>query len=309
MAATQIRGSTQIINGTVADAQIAAAAAIQISKLAALAANTVVANATGGSATPTAVAMTNAATASAVAIRDANANVQANNFISNAATTATAAGTTTLSNTSAEIQQFTGSTTQTVVLPNATTLAVGQQFFITNRSTGAVTVNMNGGALLQTMAPSSYAIFTLINNGTAAGTWDSAYAAGGGSGTVTTVSVTSANGFSGTVANAGTTPAITMQTSVSGMLKGSANALVAAVAGTDYMAPADFVTRETPTGTINGVNTTFTLANTPISGTEQVFLNGLLQEPGGNDYTISGVTITMATAPATGDRLRVNYMK
>jgi hypothetical protein len=72
---------------------------------------------------------------------------------------------------------------------------------------------------------------------------------------------------------------------------------------------AKFITRETPSGTINGSNTAFTLANTPISGSEQVFLNGLLQEPGaGNDYTISGGTITYLTAPISGDRLRVTYM-
>jgi hypothetical protein len=69
------------------------------------------------------------------------------------------------------------------------------------------------------------------------------------------------------------------------------------------------VKRETPTGSVNGVNTTFTLANTPIAGTEEVFLNGILQEPGaGNDYTISGATITYLSAPLTGDRLRVNYI-
>lgn len=67
-------------------------------------------------------------------------------------------------------------------------------------------------------------------------------------------------------------------------------------------------TRETPTGSVNGSNTTFTLANTPTAGSEEVYLNGLLQEPGaGNDYTISGATITYLTAPATGDVLRVSY--
>jgi hypothetical protein len=56
--------------------------------------------------------------------------------------------------------------------------------------------------------------------------------------------------------------------------------------------------RETPAGSINGANATFTLAATPVVGSEQVFLNGVLQNEGaGNDYTISGATITMASAP------------
>jgi len=63
-------------------------------------------------------------------------------------------------------------------------------------------------------------------------------------------------------------------------------------------------------GTYLGANTTYTLAATPIVGTEEVFLNGILQEPGaGNDYTIATSTITMLSAPLTGDRLRVNYRK
>jgi hypothetical protein len=71
-----------------------------------------------------------------------------------------------------------------------------------------------------------------------------------------------------------------------------------------------FVTRETPTGLVNGTNATFTLANTPVVGTESVFLNGILQEPGaGNDYTISGGTITYLSAPVTGDKIRVSYVK
>jgi hypothetical protein len=77
-----------------------------------------------------------------------------------------------------------------------------------------------------------------------------------------------------------------------------------------YQKQANIVTRETPTGLVNGSNTTYTLAATPIAGSERVFLNGILQEPGaGNDYTISGATITYLTAPVTGDRLRVNYLK
>ena len=59
----------------------------------------------------------------------------------------------------------------------------------------------------------------------------------GASGSVTTVSVASANGFGGTVANASTTPAITLTTSVTGLLKGNGTGVSAAVSGTDY-APA-----------------------------------------------------------------------
>ena len=71
-----------------------------------------------------------------------------------------------------------------------------------------------------------------------------------------------------------------------------------------------FVVRETPTGLVNGANTAYTLANTPIAGSEEVFLNGILQEPGaGNDYTISGTGMTYLTAPVTGDKIRVNYRK
>lgn len=71
-----------------------------------------------------------------------------------------------------------------------------------------------------------------------------------------------------------------------------------------------FVDMETPSGTINGSNTAFTIANTPISGSVHVFLNGLLQKSGGgNDYTISGTTITFVTAPETGSTLLVSYRK
>lgn len=54
---------------------------------------------------------------------------------------------------------------------------------------------------------------------------------------VTSVSVVSANGLAGTVADPTTTPAITLSTTASGVLKGSAGALIAASPGVDF-APA-----------------------------------------------------------------------
>jgi hypothetical protein len=69
------------------------------------------------------------------------------------------------------------------------------------------------------------------------GTWAVPAGGGGGSGTVTSVSVVSANGFAGTVATATTTPAITLTTSITGVLKGNGTAISAATAGSDYVAP------------------------------------------------------------------------
>lgn len=58
-----------------------------------------------------------------------------------------------------------------------------------------------------------------------------------GSGSVTAVSVASANGFTGT-SSGGATPALTLTTSITGVLKGNGTAISAGTAGTDYVAPA-----------------------------------------------------------------------
>lgn len=90
----------------------------------------------------------------------------------------------------------------------------------------------------------------------------------------------------------------------------NAKGIVTAASNVAAMSAANFVTRETPTGAVNGTNVTFTLANAPVVGTEHVYINGLLMEPGaGNDYTISGSTITTLFTLQTGDKIRVSYIK
>lgn len=63
---------------------------------------------------------------------------------------------------------------------------------------------------------------------------------------------------------------------------------------------------EIPSGTINGANVTFTLANTPVAGTVAVYLNGARQKVT-DDYTISGATITFVSAPLSGSNLLADY--
>ena len=114
----------------------------------------------------------------------------------------------------------------------------------------------------------------------AAPTW----AAPATSGTVTSVSVVSANGFAGTVATATSTPAITLTTTITGVLKGNGTAISAAVPNTDYIAPsapvtktADFSLADTENWVINnksGSTCTVTLpAASSWTGRSVVFKN------------------------------------
>lgn len=93
-----------------------------------------------------------------------------------------------------------------------------------------------------------------------------------------------------------------------GTLDSTAVTYVADTSGN--LSSSNFVVEETPSGSINGSNTAFTLANTPTAGTVKLYLNGVRQKSGaGNDYTISTNTITMTTAPVSGDVLIADYMK
>ena len=67
--------------------------------------------------------------------------------------------------------------------------------------------------------------------------------------------------------------------------------------------------KEDESANCNGSQVEFTLSDTPIANTVQVFLNGQLQiEGSGKNFTISGTTITFATAPLTNDTLIVFYV-
>lgn len=66
---------------------------------------------------------------------------------------------------------------------------------------------------------------------------------------------------------------------------------------------------ETPSGTIDGANTTFTLANAPSPAASlHLYLNGVLQLAG-THFTLSGATITFLAGfiPQVGDVLRASY--
>ena len=121
-------------------------------------------------------AATTTPTASVFAGWDVNKNLSANNFLAGYATTATAAGTTTLVVGSAYNQYFTGATTQTVLLPVTSTLVLGQSFRIINNSSGVVTVQSSGANTITAMAANTSLTVTVIStSGTTAASWDAQY--------------------------------------------------------------------------------------------------------------------------------------
>jgi hypothetical protein len=66
--------------------------------------------------------------------------------------------------------------------------------------------------------------------------------------------------------------------------------------------------QEIPTGTIDGSNTVFTLAQTPFAASAvQVYLNGVYRTPT-TDYTISGSTITFVVAPPNASKVEAAYL-
>jgi hypothetical protein len=129
--------------------------------------------------------------------------------------------------------------------------------------TGTAPVVSSGGA---TPAISMAAANTSTNGYLTSTDWNTFN--GKGSGTVTSASVVSANGFAGTVATATTTPAITISTSITGIVKGNGTAISAATAGTDYVAPGGAL--GTPSsGTLT--NCTFPTLNQNTTGSAATF--------------------------------------
>lgn len=137
---------------------------------------------------------------------DSNLNLSANNFLEGYATTPTAASTTTLTVASAYQQFFTGITTQTVVMPVTSTLALGQTWLLVNNSTGAITVQSSGGNIIVTMAANTQTIITcILTSGTTAASWSSDYSFSSGSiASITAVAHQTTVSITGNVATVGT---------------------------------------------------------------------------------------------------------
>jgi hypothetical protein len=109
--------------------------------------------------------------ANRLALRDSNSNIVTANFIAGTTSTATAAGTTTLTIASNQVQIFTGSTTQTVRLPT-TSITAGMEYKIINQSSGSVTVESSGANTVATVLTNTLQLFIAqVSTPTTAAHW------------------------------------------------------------------------------------------------------------------------------------------
>jgi len=97
-------------------------------------------------------------------------------------------------------------------------------------------------------------------------------------------------------------------TAIAGTGLTATNGVLAADAVADNIIESD-IQFEDESATCDGIEVNFTLSNTPVANSLQVFLNGLLQQEGsGKDYYLVGTTVTFTTAPLTNDILLIHYI-
>ena len=123
---------------------------------------------------PTGAGVSNVSTGSTLASRDAAGNTGFNNFFASTANITASATPVSLTYGSSRYQKVTGSTTQVINLPNATTLVQSWEFEINNNTTASnVSVYLNDTTtLLVTVPAGGYGWLINTSNGTTNGTWD-----------------------------------------------------------------------------------------------------------------------------------------
>jgi hypothetical protein len=185
----------------------------------------------------------------------------------------------------------TNSSTVTVTLPPVPTVNVNFKCIVVKQGTGNI-LFADGSGVSHTSAngdtiTKQYNSATVYcrDNSTEYSLWGGlGTASAGGIGGISTVSVASANGLAGS-SSGGSTPTLTLSTTVTGMLKGNGTAISAAVAGTDYVSPT------LPSAQIlvgNGSNVA-----TPVAMT--------------GDVSINNAGVTTVAALATKQNLYSNY--
>ena len=243
--------------------------------------------------------VTTAAAATAWAGWDANKNMSANSFLSAYTTTATAGMTTTLTVASTYAQFFTGSTTQTVVLPVTSTLVLGQAFYIVNNSTGVVTVQSSGGNTVIAMAANTTAlVYCILTSGTTAASWFADYVQSG-----LTLPVSLANGGTNNAITASAGGIVWSDSTKFNVLAGTSTAGLALLSG-NAATPSWSTYPPITKVNVQTITATGAYTYTPTTGTQYAIFE--LQAGGGGTGGASG---SAGNGVYTGAASGGNYLK
>jgi hypothetical protein len=105
-------------------------------------------------------------------------NISANNFFDGFTSVAASGTQIVLTVNSTPSYLITGSGGQTIKLPNATTLPNGTLFnFNNNQSSGTISINNNSNTLVKSVPSGGYLTLVLVDNSSAAGSWDTHFQA------------------------------------------------------------------------------------------------------------------------------------
>lgn len=177
--------------------------------------------------------------------------------------------------------------------PNLTLSAVGS-------TPNANAASLSGQALnLQPFNSTNPGVVTASGGGTtnflrADGTWAPA-----GTGTVTAVSVASANGFAGS-SSGGSTPALTLSTTITGILKGDGTAISAAIAG-------DFPTlNQNTTGSAATLTTPRNINGVAFNGSADITVTSAAGTLTGTTLNSTVVTSSLTSIGAQAAALNMN---
>jgi hypothetical protein len=192
---------------------------------------------------------------------------------------------------------------QTIAYKNVPLSTVTGTLPIANGGTGTSSIPAtsifaaNTANVLTAVSPAANQSIRVNAGGTA---WE-AYTPSTGTGSVTAVSVVSANGLAGT-SSGGATPALTLSTSITGVLKGNGTAISAGTAGTDYVAPGT-ATTFTATQTFSGSSSAKAIV---LNDAAEVATVSATAATGTIDYDITTQSVLYYTTNASGN-FTVNF--
>lgn len=226
-------------------------------------------------------------------------NIAVNKAVPGFTSITSAAGVTTLVAASTYYQRVTGTLTQTIQMPDATTLLNGTTFIIDNSSTQSITISDGATTTIDTAVAGSLTYIYLINNSTLAGTWaknhflPSSYDFGASTANFGTASITNATWTGNTIATGYGGTGLTSFTSGGALYATSTSALATGTLPTASGGTA--LTSFTSGGALYATSTSaLTTGTLPVgsggTGITTTPSNGQIPIGNGTNYTAAALT-------------------